>query len=132
MNRIVHFEIQADDLDRASKFYTDVFGWNISKWEGLDHEYRIVMTADKESKDPGINGGLLKRPGKVPAVGWGANAFVCTVVVENYDETAKKIEAAGGKVAMPKFALVGMAWQGYFIDTESNVFGLHQADVNAK
>ena len=27
MSRVVHFEIQADDLERAKSFYTDVFGW---------------------------------------------------------------------------------------------------------
>ena len=62
----------------------------------------------------------------------GTNAFVCTVEVDNFDEVAKKIEQAGGKVAMPKFAIGGMAWQGYFLDTEGNTFGLHQVDVNAK
>ena len=36
---------------------------------------------------------------------------------------ATKILENGGKVAMPKYALPGMAWQGYFIDTEGNIFG---------
>ena len=40
--------------------------------------------------------------------------------------------ANGGKVAMPKYALPGMAWQGYYIDTEGNIFGIHQPDENAK
>jgi uncharacterized protein len=57
---------------------------------------------------------------------------VCTVQVLNFDEIAKKIEMAGGVVAMPKFALPGMAWQGYFIDTEGNTFGVYQADSGAK
>ena len=38
----------------------------------------------------------------------------------------------GGKVAMPKFALAGMAWQGHYLDTKGNTFGIHQADTNAK
>ena len=132
MNRPVHFEIQAQDLERAAKFYRDVFGWTIEKWPGLDYEYWMIMTAEKDSKEPGINGGLLKRPADMPPEHCGVNAFVCTMQVENYDEVAKKIEAAGGKVAMPKFALDGMAWQGYFLDTEGNTFGLHQTDPNAK
>lgn len=57
---------------------------------------------------------------------------MCTALVQNFDATAKKIAAAGGKVAMPKFVLPGMAWQGYFIDTEGNAFGVHQADQNAR
>jgi predicted enzyme related to lactoylglutathione lyase len=52
--------------------------------------------------------------------------------VENYDVTEAKILEKGGKVALPKYALPGMAWQGYYIDTEGNVFGIHQPDANAK
>lgn len=33
---------------------------------------------------------------------------------------------------MLRFALGGMVWQGYFVDTEGNTFGLHQTDLNAK
>lgn len=132
MNRVVHFEIQAENPERAIAFYRTVFGWTVQKWEGGAFEYWMVMTADKDSKEPGINGGLLPRPTKTPPQECGTNAYVCTVQVESFDETAKKILAAGGIVAMPKFALAGMAWQGYFLDTEGNTFGVHQPDLNAK
>ena len=131
MNRVVHFEIQAENPERAAKFYREIFGWKIEKWNG-PMEYWMVMTAEKDSKEAGINGGLLKRPAKTPPHECGTNAFVCTVQVENFDETAKKIKKAGGIVAMPKFAIPKMAWQGYFIDTEGNTFGVHQADENAE
>jgi predicted enzyme related to lactoylglutathione lyase len=130
MNRVVHFEIQADEPERAIAFYKNVFGWTIEQWG--EQKYWMIMTAPKESALPGINGGLLPRPMKLLDGACGSNAFVCTVQVENYDAMAEKILAEGGKVAMPKFALVGMAWQGYFLDTEGNTFGLHQADPNAK
>ncbi len=132
MDRVVHFEIQADNLERASKFYKEVFGWNIEKWEGGSMEYWMIMTAEKDSKEPGINGGLLKRPAKTPPHECGTNAYVCTVQVKSFDETAKKIKKAGGIVAMPKFAIPGMAWQGYFLDMEGNTFGIHEPDENAK
>jgi len=132
MNRVVHFEIQAENPERAAKFYRNLFGWTIDKWEGGSMEYWIVMTAEKDSKEPGINGGLLRRPAKTPPHECGANAFVCTIQVENFDETAKKIGKAGGIVAMPKFAIPKMAWQGYFLDTEGNTFGVHQPDENAE
>ena len=132
MNRVVHFEIQADDTARAIKFYTDVFGWTFQKWEGSPSEYHMIMTAEKDSKELGINGGLMPRPCPAPAPEQGTNAYTCTMQVEDFDDIAKKIEAAGGKVAMPKFAIAGMAWQGYFLDTEGNTFGIHQPDSNAK
>ena len=132
MNRVVHFEIQAEDPERAAKFYREIFGWSIEKWPGLDWEYWVVMTAEKDSKEPGIHGGLLKRPAKTPPQECGTNAYVCTVQVEDFDETAKNIIKACGKIAMPKFAIPKMAWQGYFLDTEGNTFGIHQPDENAK
>ncbi len=130
-NRPVHFEIMADDPERAAVAYRAAFGWEISKWEGGQMEYWMVMTAPKDSAEMGINGGLMRRPMALKEQ-CGSNAYVCTMAVENYDEAAEKILAAGGTVAMPKFALVGMAWQGYFLDTEGNTFGVHQPDVNAK
>ena len=130
MNRVVHFEIQVDNPERAMEFYKKVFGWDFQKWG--EQAYWMVMTAPKDSKELGINGGLLPRPAKVPAKECGSNAFVATVQVDSFDDTAKKIEAAGGTVAMPKYALAGMAWQGYFIDTEGNTFGVHQTDPSAK
>jgi len=131
MNRVVHFEIHADNPERAIAFYSAIFGWEIQKWESDSMEYWMVMTAPKESTEPGINGGLLRRPAPLPSLDQGSNAFVCTMQVDNFDETSKKILDSGGHVAMPKFAIPKMAWQGYFLDTEGNTFGVHQPDVNA-
>ena len=132
MNRVVHFEIQADDLERAAKFYRAVFGWSIEKWPGIEQEYWMVMTADKDSKEQGISGGMHKRVSKAPSKDFGANAFVCVVDVEDFDSVAAKVLAAGGIVTQPKYALPGMACVGYFLDTEGNTFGLFQEDKNAK
>lgn len=132
MNRVVHFEIHADDPERAAKFYRDVFNWDIQKWEGGSMEYWMVMTAPKESAEPGINGGLVRRKGPAPVEGQAVNAYACTVEVENIDATVAAIEKAGGTLALPKFAIPGMAWQAYYKDTEGNIFGIHQPDTQAK
>lgn len=131
MNRIAHFEIHADNPERAVAFYRGVFGWDINKWEGGQFEYWMVMTG-KQDEPGGINGGLVRRKGEPPAEGQALNSYVCTIVCDDYDGYAKKIADAGGREVVPKAALVGMAWQGYFKDTEGNIFGLHQADTNAK
>lgn len=130
-NRPAHFEIHAEDPERAVQFYTNVFGWEIKKWEGGQFEYWMVMTG-KQDEPGGINGGLLRRKGSAPTEGQAVNAYVTTMVVENYDAIAAKILAAGGTEAAAKSALTGMAWQGYYKDTEGNIFGIHQADTNAK
>ena len=54
------------------------------------------------------------------------------LVVDDYDAADQRILAAGGRVALPKYALPGMAWQGYYLDTEGNTFGVHQPDPEAR
>ncbi|MFZ1730862.1 MAG: VOC family protein [Bacteroidota bacterium] len=130
-NRIVHFEIHAADIERAKTFYGAVFGWDFPLWME-EPPYWGVMSAPPDSAEPGINGGLLQRMGSAPVEGAAVNAYVCTVQVDSYDETHDKILAAGGTVALPKMPIPGMAWQGYYKDLEGNIFGLHQADPEAK
>jgi catechol 2,3-dioxygenase-like lactoylglutathione lyase family enzyme len=84
MPRVVHFEISAEDPQRAADFYTRVFGWKITKWPG-PQDYWLVTTG--EAPEPGINGGLFRRMGPV--------GHVNTISVENVDVTAKQVE--GGR-----------------------------------
>jgi uncharacterized protein len=131
MSRLVHFEIHVDNMDRAKKFYGEVFGWTFQDWsEFAGMPYFGAVTGGED--EPGINGALMQRQSAAPEVNQPLNGYACTMGVENYDSTEAKILEQGGKVAMPKYALPGMAWQGYYIDTEGNIFGLHQPDENAK
>ena len=125
MNAPSYFEIQADDPSRAVRFYSEVFSWKFDKIEGLPIEYWRIETE-------GPRGGLLKRPAKTPPPEHGTNAFVCSMEVANFDAIATRILSAGGQVALPKFAVPGVCWQGYFIDTESNTFGIFQPDAAAR
>jgi predicted enzyme related to lactoylglutathione lyase len=127
VSRVVHFEIQADDVERAKTFYAAAFDWSFEDYgQFTDTPYWGIVTGPED--EPGINGGLLQRPAPAPAVAQGTNAFVCTVGVGDYDETERRILDAGGQVALPKMALGGMAWQGYYLDTEGNTFGINQPD----
>lgn len=131
MGRPVHFEVQVDDVERAKNFYAEVFGWAYEDYSQLvGTPYWGVVTGDEGT--PGINGGLLPRSGAQPAKFESANAFVVTMTVEDYDATEEAILRLGGETALPKYALPGMAWQGYFLDTEGNIIGIHQPDENAR
>lgn len=125
MNNIAYFEIQSSNPEREVKFYSEVFGWKFTKVEGLPIQYYQIETSN-------IHGGLLERPVQTPPTHCGTNAFTCSIEVENFDETAKKILALGGQVAMDKFAIPNKYWQGYFIDQDHNTFGLVQVDENAQ
>ena len=62
MNRVVHFEIHADNTARAVEFYRNLFGWEISKWDG-PVEYWLIKTGPDGQR--GINGGMVKRHGVI-------------------------------------------------------------------
>ena len=125
MNTIGYFEIQSSDPGRDIKFYQFVFDWKFIKEEFVPIEYYRIET-------DGINGGLLKRPAKVPPKESGTNAFTCSIQVESFDNTADLIIQAGGQIAMPKFAIPNRCWQGYFVDLDNNVFGIFEVDADAK
>ncbi|HDS46323.1 MAG TPA: VOC family protein [Methanomicrobia archaeon] len=135
MNRIVHFEIQADDPERAAKFYTDVFGWEIHEWVlpgvKMRDENRYWMVTTGPETEPGINGGLVFRRGPAPIEGQRVNAYVCTVSVANLDEYLDRALKSGGSVVLPKMAVKNIGCVAYCKDTENNIFGMMQEDENA-
>jgi len=121
MFRVSHFELNADDPERAAKFYEKAFGWKINKWEG-PMEYWLVMTGEKDT--PGIDGGIMKRMDR--------ETTIVTIDVPSVDEFTSKIEDAGGKIVKPKMAVPGVGYFAYCADTEGNVFGIMQEDPKAK
>ena len=129
MPRLVHFEIHADDPDRASGFYGELFGWTFTRWDGPVDYWLITTGPDGE---PGINGGLMKRMGPPPADGQPVNAFVCTVDVPDLDARVAKAMALGGTVAVPKMPVPGVGWLAYVRDLDGNILGLMQPDHAAK
>jgi len=124
MSRVVHFEIHAENPERAVKFYTDVFGWTITKWD--PQEYWLIVTGPDGT--PGINGGLMRRRGPAPIDGQAVNAYACSIDVASVDESVKKVTAAGGTIAVPKMPIPTVGWLAYAKDTEGNIIGLFQRD----
>jgi hypothetical protein len=120
--RVVHFEIDAEKPERAIKFYKNVFGWKIEKWEG-PIKYWLITTG--KEKEPGIDGGLAKRTEEGPST---AN----TIAVPSVDDYIKKVEKNGGSIVRPKMAVPGVGWMAYFKDPEGNIFGMMESDESAK
>lgn len=127
MPRVVHFEIHADEPERAMRFYRELFGWQFNKWAG-PQDYWLVVTGSKE--EPGIDGGLIRRQGAID--GQAVIAYVCTVDVRSVDATVNSALKLGGTKALEKMPIPGVGWLAYLKDTESNVFGIMQADPSAK
>jgi predicted enzyme related to lactoylglutathione lyase len=120
----VHFEIGAQDPERCAKFFTDVFGWQIAKWEGSGPKpYWLANTGPEGGV--GINGGILRHDD-------GVARTVNTIEVESIEKTIEKVTQAGGKQAMPKMAIQGVGWLAYCTDTEGGIFGIYVPDSSAK
>jgi hypothetical protein len=128
MPRPVHFEIHAENPERAIAFYRALFDWQFEKWG--NEPYWLVKTGEKGT--PGIDGGLVPRRGPPPADAQPVNSFVCTVDVGNVDAYLKRIPEQGGTIAVPKMAVPTVGWLFYAKDTEGNLFGVIQFDANAK
>ena len=122
MSRVIHFEIPADNPERAAEFYREVFGWQLQKWQG-PQEYWLVTTGPEGQ--PGINGGLMRRTN--PGAG-----TVNTIGVASVDKCAAAIEKKGGKTVVPKMAIPGVGYLAYCMDTEGNTFGILEADQAAR
>jgi uncharacterized protein len=123
MPRVVHFELSADDPERAINFYRDVFGWKIEKWDS-PQDYWLVMTGEQGT--PGIDGGLMRRSdfnNGAPVIN--------TIDVDSVDAVVARIEQNGGSVVAPKMAVHGVGYLAYCKDSEGNTFGVMQSDPSA-
>lgn len=121
MPRPTHFEIPVENPDRAIDFYSNLFGWKFTKWDG-PVDYWLIATGDP--KEPGIDGGLLRR--RDPA-----QPCVNTINVPNLDATLAAVEKSGGKCVVPKMPVPGVGWLAYCKDIDGNMFGVMQPDPSA-
>lgn len=121
MSRVVHFEIPADNPERAIKFYQDVFGWRIEKWAG-PIEYWLIRTGPED--EPGIDGGLARRENPETGV-------ENTIDVANLEKALANVESHGGETIRPAQAIPGVGYMAYIKDTEGNIFGLMESDPAA-
>ncbi|MGB5275921.1 MAG: VOC family protein [Gammaproteobacteria bacterium] len=126
MNKVTHFEIPYESKERAHKFYSEVFDWELQGFPMADDsEYTIARTAETNEnymiKEPGaINGGMFKRnlSNNTP------KSPVITISVDSIDEHFEKVKEAGGEVLVPKGEVPEMGYYAYIKDTEGNVIGL--------
>lgn len=121
MDKVVHFEIPYDDLDRVKKFYSGVFGWKINTIPEMN--YNMVHTVEVDEKQMpkesgAINGGMYKRDEQ------SAKSPVIVINVKSVDEAVKKIKKAGGKITMEKRKVGEIGFYAQVRDTEGNVVGV--------
>lgn len=123
----MHFEIQADDIERVKKFYEKTLGWKISQVmaeeKGDMMDYWMINTG-KDMDGPGIDGGLYKRPQEA---GQKFYLYDCTIMVPDIDKAVEDVKANGGEITKEKMEIKGVGLFAGAKDTEGNRFGLIQA-----
>jgi len=125
LDKVIFFEIPADDLARARKFYGTVFDWKMNEIPAMHYTQVGTVEADRlgvrgTPKEPGaINGGMVERGDSVKSP-------VIYINVKNIDEAATTIEKNGGKIIQPRTPVGNFGFAAYFRDTEGNVVGLWQ------
>ena len=133
MPTIVHFEIPANDIERAKKFYNDLFGWKIEKWPGSQltsaatgqpMEYWLITTTDDKG-NKALGGGMMKR--QMPK-----HHITNYINVNSIAEYTSKVEELGGKVFASKHTVPGMGYFALCCDTENNIFAIWESDESAK
>jgi hypothetical protein len=113
-NGIGWFEIGTDDPAAAERFYGDVFGWTVAHEEGPagDPDYQIITTGDPA----GLHGGLAATQGEIPGYA------VFGLLVADVEDTCRRVEAAGGKVARGPLVNAGGVAFAYLLDPAGNHF----------
>ena len=114
---IVHFEIPANNPEKLSEFYKNLFGWKFEKMSMGDY-WTISTKAGQDSA--GVNGGMMKKmdPNQRP---------VNYVLVESVDDFTKKIQSSGGKIIVPKTPIPNMGTFAVALDPEGNTFGIFES-----
>ncbi|HWP31741.1 MAG TPA: VOC family protein [Fimbriimonadales bacterium] len=121
MPTICHFEIPAQDMERASAFYRNIFSWDISPAPGMPN-YWFVNTKSSDGNE-GIGGAIMpKQQG---------GEIMMYFDVASVSDTTARVEQEGGEVLVPKTAVPSYGYFAVCQDTEGNTFGLWQPDPSA-
>ena len=120
MSKVVHFEIPADDGDRAVAFYRNVLGWEMTRF-GEERYWLVRAGADDE---PGANGALVDRDALHAAP-------VVIAGVTDIDDALQRAADNGGQVVQGRMPVPGVGWSAYVRDTEGNTVGFFQTDAAA-
>ncbi len=119
---LVWFEIPAENLERAKKFYGSLFGWKFNRLQAAVNNYWHIDTG---GKDDSPDGGLMPRMhSQQPVTNY--------ISVPSVDKAAAKVEKLGGTICKAKTAVPGMGYFAVCLDTEGNTFALWEMNQKAK
>jgi predicted enzyme related to lactoylglutathione lyase len=122
VDRVVHFEIPADDVERAKRFYSENFGWKLNQLGPEVGNYVLVHTGPTDEhgmpqERAFINGGLMRRD---PS----ASSPVLVIAVDDADAAVEKVKKSGGRLVGEILDIPNVGRYARVQDTEGNVIGV--------
>jgi predicted enzyme related to lactoylglutathione lyase len=122
MSNLAYFEVPADDLKRAKRFYKDLLNWEFAKTDNPDIplEYWMITTGPAEENTVNM-GGMYQRPGPMAGI-------LTYVKVEQLDEALAKVESLGGRIVNPKMSVKMVGSMATVVDTEGNMIALWEPE----
>ena len=126
-NLVVHFEIYGTDPQRLVDFYSDLFGWQITRYGS--EEYWSVDTGEGSARNApaapgqGINGGITTRQGPAPQPGGPVTGANIVVAVDDVDAVHARGIELGATDAMAPADMPGVGRLAYLLDPDNNLFG---------
>lgn len=120
MDKVVHFEIPTSNIERAKKFYSEIFGWKIKDFPEMNYTAVYTVDVDEEHmpKEKGVINGCMWMREK------GDERPILVIDVSSIDKYLKNIEGKGGRVIMKKQAIGDMGCYSRFTDPEGNIMGI--------
>ncbi|MBI4612211.1 MAG: VOC family protein [Planctomycetes bacterium] len=106
-----HVEIPVRDVERAKRFYGDIFNWKFNDVPAL--QYTLFETGEGS-----LGGGLFTPPPEVP------HQIVNYILVDSIEPVMQRIQIRGGRTIKDKTEIPGTGWYALVTDPDGNVFGL--------
>jgi uncharacterized protein len=125
-NKLTHFAIHIDEIDRAKNFYEVVFDWGFNSYGPADF---LQIKADKTDTGELIGAIQSRKYSPIPE---NIRGFECTIGVEDIDNTLEKVNNNSGEIVLPKTVIPFVGWVAKFLDTEGNLICVMQYDSSAK
>jgi predicted enzyme related to lactoylglutathione lyase len=111
-HHVVHVEFSAQDREAAGKFFSDLFGWEVTQIPEMNY-----ATFDSGNF---VGGGFNPISETNPA-----GTVLVYIGKDDIDDSLAKAESLGGKIVTQKTEIPGSGWYGFFSDPTGNIIGLY-------
>jgi len=118
-NAINWFEIPVKNFKKSKKFYETILGVEMQEMEAMG---MLSAFFPAEMETGGIGGCIIEGPEYEPSL---KGSLIYLNGGDDLAVPLSKVEAAGGKILLPKTAIGHNGFMAYFTDIEGNKVGLH-------